>query len=252
MDNFIRRRAQMQIVAVVHNMPELVRPITNLTLQHGELISTKETIYEDCFLCCADDLKGRFTRYFGVAEGPLPGEGPPLTYEELVRNIDWNTLVRYGNFRIASMGDRIQTAGLIRADRTNRDNFFIRYEALPDRNARRPRAPYQGQRRIYYARLSDVYYVEYIRDHERNTRAKYLLAMVQDCNTEGVDASKPENPIVTYNRLGSAELVHLGAVQAAVGRIRVGGRATWGIVDRTRGARTQFNDDAGIADLDID
>ncbi|KAG9126908.1 hypothetical protein FRC07_001453 [Ceratobasidium sp. 392] len=263
MDNFIRRRAQMQIVAIVHNMPELVRPVTNLTLQHGELISTKETIYEDYkdyilgqpvkrILRVADDLKRRFTRYFGVAEGPLPGEGPPLTYEELVENIDWNTLVRYGKFRIASMGDRIRTAGLIRANNTARDNSFIRYEALPDRNARRPRAPYQGQRRVYYARVLDVYYVEYIRDHEANTRGKYLLAMVQDCNTEGVDAAKPENPIVTYNRLDSAELIHLGAVHAAVGRIRVGGRATWAIVDRTRGARTQFNDDAGVADPDID
>ncbi|KAG9082090.1 hypothetical protein FRC07_014308, partial [Ceratobasidium sp. 392] len=69
--------------------------------------------------------------------------------------------------------------------------------------------------------------------------------MVQDCNTEGLDASKPEHPIVTYNRLETPELIHLGVVQAAVGRIRAGGRATWGIIDRTRGARTQFNDDAG-------
>ncbi|KAG8712385.1 hypothetical protein FRC09_019938 [Ceratobasidium sp. 395] len=263
LDNFIRRRAQMQIVAIVHSKPELVRPVTNLMLQHGELISTKETVYE--FLPAYilgqpvkralrpnDELKRRFTRYFGVAEGPLPEEGPPLTYDELVANIDWKTLVRYGKFRIASMGDRIRTAGLVRAGGGSRDNSFIRYEALPDRNARRPHARYHRQRRVYYARVTDIYYVEYIRDHERNTRAKYLLAMVQDCNTEGLDAAKPENPIVTYNQLETPELIHLGAVDAAVGRIRVGGRATWGIIDRTRGARTQFNDDAGFADPDID
>ncbi|KAG9106348.1 hypothetical protein FRC07_008864 [Ceratobasidium sp. 392] len=106
MDNFIRRRAQMQIVTIVHDMPKL----------HGEIISMKEKIYEDYpdyilgqpvkrILRLADDLKRRFTRYFGVTEGPLPGQGPLLTYDELVKNIDWNTLVRYGKFRIASMGD---------------------------------------------------------------------------------------------------------------------------------------------------
>lgn len=54
LDNFIRRRAQMQIVALVHNMPQLVKPITHLMLHHGELISTKEKIYEfsKCILFC--------------------------------------------------------------------------------------------------------------------------------------------------------------------------------------------------------
>jgi hypothetical protein len=48
LDNFIRRRAQMQIVSHVHDMPELVKPLTNLTLQAGELISSKENIYDTC------------------------------------------------------------------------------------------------------------------------------------------------------------------------------------------------------------
>jgi hypothetical protein len=48
LDNFIRRRAQMQIVSIVHDMPSLVRPISHLTLRLGELISSKEKIYDAC------------------------------------------------------------------------------------------------------------------------------------------------------------------------------------------------------------
>jgi hypothetical protein len=36
----------MQIVSRVHDMPSLLRPIANLTLRAGELISSKETIYD--------------------------------------------------------------------------------------------------------------------------------------------------------------------------------------------------------------
>ena len=46
LDNYIRRRAQMQIVAKVFDMPQLVKPLTNLTIVHNELISSKEKIYE--------------------------------------------------------------------------------------------------------------------------------------------------------------------------------------------------------------
>ena len=80
----------------------------------------------------------------------------------------------------------------------------------------------------------------------------YLLARVQDCNTNGLDASRPENPIVTYNQLKIAEIINLGMVHAAVGRIRVGGRNTWAIVDRTSGACTQFNNDAGIPEPELE
>jgi hypothetical protein len=41
---------------------------------------------------------------------------------------------------------------------------------------------------------------------------------------EGLDATAPENPIVTYNRLASPDIIHLGAVHTIVGRIKVGGK----------------------------
>jgi hypothetical protein len=80
----------------------------------------------------------------------------------------------------------------------------------------------------------------------------YLLARIQECNTRGLDATRPENPIVTYNRLDSPEIIHLGTVHAVVGRIKVGGRNIWAIVDRSRGARTQFNNENGLPDADLD
>jgi hypothetical protein len=73
-----------------------------------------------------DQLKRQMTRYFGLAEGPEHGHGPRLAYQQLLDRIDWNTLVRYGRFRMASMGDRVRVADLIQADAMARDNSFIR------------------------------------------------------------------------------------------------------------------------------
>ncbi|KAG8728070.1 hypothetical protein FRC10_005363, partial [Ceratobasidium sp. 414] len=257
LDNFIRRRAQMQIVSHVHNMPSLIKPITALTLQAGELISSKEEIYDDFpdyvlgqpvnrRYRANEQLKRQMTRYFRLAEGG------GLTAQQLCDRIDWNTLVRHGRFRMASMGDRVHVANLVQASSIARDNSFIRYELLPDRNAHLRHERDQPIRVIHYGRVQDVFYVEYIRDPATNTRQPYLLARVQECNTQRLDAADPENPIVTYNRLDSPEIIHLGTVHAVVGRIKVGGRNTWAIIDRSRVARTQFNNDEGDADPNVD
>jgi hypothetical protein len=66
------------------------------------------------------------TRYFGLAEGANHGMGPRLTYQQLLDRIDWNTLVRYGRFRLASMGDRVRVADLIQTAPIARDNSFVR------------------------------------------------------------------------------------------------------------------------------
>ncbi|KAG9083097.1 hypothetical protein FRC06_004700, partial [Ceratobasidium sp. 370] len=70
-------------------------------------------------------------------------------------------------------------------------------------------------------------------------------------NTWGLDATRPDTPIVTYNQLDSPEVINLGTVHAAVGRIKVGGRNTWVIIDRSKGVWTQFNNKEGNRDLDL-
>ncbi|KAG8747297.1 hypothetical protein FRC10_001476 [Ceratobasidium sp. 414] len=223
LDNFIRRRAQMQIVSRVHDIPSLIRPITALTLRAGELISSKEEIYDflpdfvlgqpvNRMYRATDQIKRQMTRYFGLAEGP------GLTAQQLRDRIDWNTL----------------------------------YELLPDRNADLPNERDQPIRVIHYGRVQDVFYVEWIQDPATNARRPYLLVRVQECNTRGLDATRPENPIVTYNRLDTLEIINLGTVHAVVGRVKVGGRNTWAIIDRSKGARTQFNNEEGDPDLDLD
>ncbi|KAG9091074.1 hypothetical protein FS749_000100 [Ceratobasidium sp. UAMH 11750] len=152
---------------------------------------------------------------------------------------------------MASMGDRVRVADLIEGDPIARDNSYIRYELLPDRNADDNAAPDEAMRVVYYGRIRDVFYVEYIRNRAINDRVPYLLVRVEECNTDGLDATLPENPIVTYNRLDTPEIIHLGAVQAAVGRVKVGGRRTWAIVDQSQGARTVFNDEDGNPDPDL-
>ncbi|QRV84721.1 hypothetical protein RhiJN_26787 [Ceratobasidium sp. AG-Ba] len=240
-------------------MPSLIRPNSRLTLQDGELISTKESIYPvntDYVLGQpvnrryrpTDELKRRFTRYFGLAE-ERARRG--LTYQEVHDKIDWDTLVRHGRFRMASMGDRVRAARLVQNSPIARDNSFVRYELLPDENYRRVRADDVPHRMIHYGRVQDIFYVEYKQTRPIEERKPYLLALVQECNTGGLDATLPENPLVTYNRLETAHIINLGTVHAAVGRVKVGGRNTWAIVDRSRGARTQFNNDDGIPDPNL-
>lgn len=48
-DNFIQRRAQMQIISTVHNFPALARPFVKLQESEGGIeISSREVVYEDC------------------------------------------------------------------------------------------------------------------------------------------------------------------------------------------------------------
>ncbi|QRV96879.1 Transposase family tnp2 [Ceratobasidium sp. AG-Ba] len=144
LDNFIRRRAQMQIVAHIHIQEE-----------ERELISTKEVIYAanhgyvlgqpiNRRYHPSDKLKRRFTRYFGLAE---EGGRRGVSYREIHDKIDWDTLVRHGRFRIASMGDRVHAARLVQNSTIARNNSFIRlatilYKCTPpwDSSWRRSRA----------------------------------------------------------------------------------------------------------------
>ncbi|KAG9088780.1 hypothetical protein FRC06_001852 [Ceratobasidium sp. 370] len=190
------------------SMPELLRTPTNLTLQAGKLIPLKEKIYDFRYVLgqpvrrmhhTPNTLKRQMTKYFGVAEGPPHRQGPRPTWQELLNKIDWDML----------------------------------YELLPDGNADRPNERDRAIRRIYYGRVHDIFYVEFIQDPATNTQIPYLLVRVKECNTHGLDATDPENPIVTYNRLDTPDIINLGTVHAAIGRIKIGGRNTWGIVDRS-------------------
>ncbi|KAG9091075.1 hypothetical protein FS749_000101 [Ceratobasidium sp. UAMH 11750] len=137
------------------------------------------------------------------------------------------------------------------ADTIGRDDLFIRYELLVDRNADDSDALEELMRVVCYGLVRDIFYVEYIRNQATNNRVPYLLVCVQECNTGGLDAALPENPIVTYNRLATPEIINFSAVQAAVGRVKVDGQNTWAIVDQSRGVHTVFNDEDGNPDPDL-
>ncbi|QRW10586.1 Transposase family Tnp2 protein [Ceratobasidium sp. AG-Ba] len=255
LDNFIRRRAQMQIVARVHDMPTLLRPNNGLRRVYDELISEKETIYPDFKDIVlgqpvkheyqADNrLRWQMARYFGLSEGMQ------YTLAQHRERVDWKTLVRYGRFRLASMGDRVRVADLITRDGPCRDNSYIRYELLPDANASYEELPDQAIRVIHYGLVLDVFYLEYVRDQTADGRKPYLLARVRECETGGLDATRPENPLVEYNRLSSPGIINLNTVHAAVGRVHLSGNR-WAIIDRSRGARIQFNNEDGEPDPEL-
>lgn len=88
---------------------------------------------------------------------------------------------------------------------------------------------------------SSALYLHNLSDH---TRMRYLLARVQPCDTRGVDAALPQNPLVKYSRMLSPYLIHAQTIDAVIGRIRLDN--SWAIIDRSRsGARTQFINDEG-------
>lgn len=76
-------------------------------------------------------LKNRLTKWFGVV---YPGR----TARQLLDQIQEDTLVRYGRFRMVGGGnntrigdnDRVRTASLINHDPAARDNSFIKVSIL--------------------------------------------------------------------------------------------------------------------------
>jgi hypothetical protein len=75
---------------------------------------------------------------------------------------------------------------------------------------------------------------------------------VKSYDTGGLDAAKPETPVVTFTENDAETPVIINALTlvSLVGRVRMGN--TWAIVDRSRGnARTQFLDDEGNIELEV-
>jgi hypothetical protein len=48
LNNYVQRRAQMQIVSRLYDLPWLVKSRVQYTVQNGEKISSRETMYPDC------------------------------------------------------------------------------------------------------------------------------------------------------------------------------------------------------------
>lgn len=149
LDNYVQRRAQMQIVSCVYKMPSLARPRFNYSADGGEMLTSREVMYPDCKLFyyiyplirllsvttvptivlgapinrnvdVPQRLTNEFTKYFGVVCG---GQFRAAALRERIK---WDTLVRYGRFRLVGDGDKIRVADLITRDPKARDNSFVR------------------------------------------------------------------------------------------------------------------------------
>ncbi|CAE6541180.1 unnamed protein product [Rhizoctonia solani] len=262
LDNYVQRRAQMQIVSHVYSLPSLAKPRINYTYAGDEKISSHETVYPkfpDLVLgrpvnknvqLDQDSLMNQLIKYFATTYAPrFSGE--------ISARISTKSLVRYGRLRLAGDGDRMRTASLIDKDRTGtaRDNSYIKYDLLPDRNTRFRYRDDEPFRRTYYGRLLDIYYVEFVEQEEQEateTRPAipckvepYILARVQECDTDGRDAADPRVRLVKYTKLSTPDIIHASTISAVIGRVRCSD-GQWAIVDRSSsGARTQFVDDEG-------
>jgi hypothetical protein len=157
LDNYVQRRAQMQIVSLKYGLPSLAKPRINYTYADGERFSSRERMYPECkflFACVHslwllihrcyikhitvntiilgtpicynvkmdDRLMNQMGKYFGLvyaADLQLNGAG-------IRARIDTETLVSYGRFRLTGDGDRFRTAELVERHRDARDNSFVR------------------------------------------------------------------------------------------------------------------------------
>ncbi|CEL64041.1 hypothetical protein RSOLAG1IB_11025 [Rhizoctonia solani AG-1 IB] len=205
LDNYIQRRAQMQAVLLKFHLPSLAKPRINYTYAHGEKISSRERTYPQFNMivlgapvCCNVEVNTQLMNQLGKYFGLVYAEELHLNGQDVRSRISTNTMVRYGRFRLTGDGDCFRTASLIENSRHSRDNLFVRYELLPDANASIGDAPDAPVRRVHYGQLLDIYYVEFITDLVNDVRMPYLLARVQECQTNGLNAALPKNPLVIY------------------------------------------------------
>ncbi|KAH7337926.1 hypothetical protein B0J17DRAFT_405313 [Rhizoctonia solani] len=264
LDNYVQRRAQIQIVSRVYGLPSLAQPQINYTYAGEEKISSHEKVYpefpesvlgrpmnKNVQLGHRDPLLNQPTKYFATTYGQRFAGS-------ISKRIDTGSLVRYGRLRLAGDGDRIRTASLIDNDRTGtaRDNSYIKYDLLLDRNTRFRYRLDEPIRKTHYGRLLDIYYVDFVEQEEQAAtkdqpaiprKAKpYLLARVLECKTDGTDAAGPRARSVKYTRMASSpDIIDVNTISAVVGRVHCENNQ-WAIVDRSSsGARTQFVDDDG-------
>ncbi|KAG8717826.1 hypothetical protein FRC08_006555 [Ceratobasidium sp. 394] len=264
LDNYILRRAQMQVVCHKYGLPPLARSTVKWRYEGGERLSTHERMYEAFphtilgrpvvkSVPANRQLTDQLTKYFGPV---YRRRELRYTAAELRTRIDFGSLTSYGRFRMINDGDRIRTASVVdRANMTDggaRDNSFVRFTVLPDANADDDTASDVPFEEVNYGRLINVYYVEFIEDLENNVRRPFLLARIKSCReTNGLDAALPENPLVTYRTLSTPDIFHINTIDAVIGRVRLADNS-WGIIDRSRdGARTQFVDDDGDDDDEV-
>ncbi|KAG8689710.1 hypothetical protein FRC09_012286 [Ceratobasidium sp. 395] len=254
MDNFIQWRAQMHIVSRVFSMPSLTKPMINYTHQHGEQLSSYKRMYDHLPHIILgtpikkigrmpeDAIAGQFTKYFGTMVGRR------LSRNELQNRVDWTTLVSYGRFRFSGDGDKVRVAGAIAREPTSRDNSFVRYDLAVDIHTRNARDP-EFIRVPHYGQVVGIYYVEFTFPGTEE-KAGYILLRVKECNTQGLDAAKPEHGVVEYTTLSMPDVINAMTASACVGRVEVKDR-TWAIIDRSSTtARTQFLDPEGEVEFD--
>ncbi|KAF8752833.1 Transposase family tnp2 [Rhizoctonia solani] len=263
LDNYVQRRAQMQIVSHLYQLPSLAKPRINYTRVGDENITSHEKVYpefKDIVLGRPvkkivnfggdEHLPRQMTKYFATVYGSRLN-GPILD------RIDTDSVVRYGRMRLAGDGDRARTATLIDNDRTGtiRDNSYVKYDLLPDRNTRFRYRRDEPIRRTQYGRLLDIYYVEFVEQFGQKATTNqpaiprkilpYLLARVEECQTDGRDAADPRVDKVEYKKKLTPDIIPAGAITAVIGRVELG-KNHWAIVDRSSsGARVQFVDDEG-------
>ncbi|CCO35814.1 hypothetical protein BN14_09934 [Rhizoctonia solani AG-1 IB] len=99
LDNYVQRRAQMQVVSLKYNLPSLAKPAIKYTRMHGEMISSREKIYPDfptvvlgtpvnSRVPITTQLTNQFTKYFGTVYQEMKLNGAALR-----ARIDLDTLV---------------------------------------------------------------------------------------------------------------------------------------------------------------
>ncbi|KAG9083533.1 hypothetical protein FS749_005958 [Ceratobasidium sp. UAMH 11750] len=256
LDNFVQRRAQMQIVLRVHNLPALARLLVNYRYENGVEISSCETMYPEfpdivlgapvnSRIPFTAPLPNQFSRYFGVFH-----EGQSAA--NLHVRFDRNSLIRYGRMRMTD-SNNMRTASVVDSNPIAHDNSYIKFDLLPDANASYRYEDDVPFWEAQYGRLLDIFHLVFIKDD--GSRNRYLLARVQPCETGSLDATLPEHPVVKFNMTesmqGSSIIIHIDTIVATVGRVHLDS-PWWAIVDRSRGCMcAQFVDEDGNVEHDM-
>ncbi|KAK0442555.1 hypothetical protein EV421DRAFT_1710618, partial [Armillaria borealis] len=139
---------------------------------------------------------------------------------------------------------RASKLGILRDD--SRDDSWVWYEMLVDKNATRRNVAAEFQSHTFYRQLEHIYVVRFSKPcpelglHELETT--FIMALIRSCKCS--DSEKIDGlDVHFYTVLGQQHVMDITLVQCLIGRVPCG-QNKWAIIDRSSSlARAVYSED---------
>ncbi|KAF8692451.1 Transposase family tnp2, partial [Rhizoctonia solani] len=238
LDNYMLCCTQMRMVSIIHKLLALcVTPYSKACTKEGFELLSQEVYYPTFPTIVLGIPITKQVQYTDQLQNRIPLPAMDVSA--------WPT-----------NGDCIQTSALVSAqDTIFCNNSFVRYSLWPDANAAFQRCNNIPFQEVLYGQIHNIYFVVFKKLYLDGTKTEseededgeeldedtkelkelqkqrklFLLAFIEPCNTRGLDATKPNTPVVKYKDMLTPHMVHINTIEAVVGQVLQGD--LWAIVD---------------------